>query len=110
VAAVKFDFTSQGTRDFSWSGYSEIVLQGSVLALPTAPTFNTPTVSAQPEPHGTGGTPNGAYTLLSATNLLTPLANWTVRTNGVLDGSGAFSNSIPISAATRASFFRLRMP
>jgi hypothetical protein len=111
VAALKFDFTSQGTRDFSWSGYSEIVLQGSNLALPRPPTINPITVSGgNLILTGTGGTPNFSYTWLTTTNLKTPIASWTTNFTGVLDGSGAFSNAIPISAATPASFFRLRMP
>jgi hypothetical protein len=111
VAALKFDFTSQGTRDFSWSGYSEIVLQGSNLALPRPPTINPITVSGgNLILTGTGGTPNFSYTWLTTTNLKTPIASWTTNFTGVLDGSGAFSNAIPINAVTPASFFRLRMP
>jgi hypothetical protein len=111
VAAVKFDFTPQGTRDFGWSGYSEIVFQGANLALPRLPAVNPITVSGGKLIFtGTGGTPNYSYTWLTTTNLLAPLASWTTNTTGVLDGSGAFSNSIPINAAIPASFFRLRMP
>jgi hypothetical protein len=111
VAAVKFDFTLQGTRDFGWSGYSEIVLQGANLALPRLPAVNPITVSGGNLIFtGTGGTPNYSYTWLTTTNLRAPLASWRTNTTGVLDGSGAFSNSIPINAAIPASFFRLRMP
>jgi hypothetical protein len=111
VAALKFDFTSQGTQDFGWSGYTEIVLQGSNLALPVLPTVNPLTVSGgNLILTGTGGTPNHAYTWLTTTNLHTPLANWKTNFTGVLDGSGAFSNAIPIDAATPVNFFRLRMP
>ena len=113
VAAVKFDFTPQGSQDFGWSGYSEIVLQGSNLAPVNPPA--TPVLAA---PHisngnliltGTGGTPNSAYTWLTTTNL-TPPISWETNTTGLLDSNGAFSNSIPVSASTPEKFFRLRQP
>ena len=59
---------------------------------------------------GTGGTPDAGYTLLTTTNLTIPLASWTVSTNGTLDGTGAFSNAIPINASQRAALFRLELP
>jgi len=58
---------------------------------------------------GTGGTPNSSYTWLSTTNLSAPIA-WITNSTGTLDGTGAFSNAIPVSATTPASFFRLRLP
>jgi hypothetical protein len=58
---------------------------------------------------GTGGTPNGGYTWLSTTNLTAPII-WTTNSTGTLDGTGAFSNSIPINPLQPASFFRLRTP
>jgi len=58
---------------------------------------------------GTGGSPNGAYTWLVATNLSAPI-NWKTNSTGTLDGTGAFSNTIPINASQPANFFRLRMP
>lgn len=110
VAALKFDFTPQGSQDFGWSGYSEIVLQGSNLAAPTAPVVNPVTVSGGNLILTGTGAPNFGYTVLTTTNLLTPLANWTISITGVTDGAGAFSNSIPINVTNPASFFRVRMP
>jgi len=110
VAAVKFDFTLQGSQDFGWSGYSEIVLQGSSLAPATPPVVNSPTVSGgNLILTGTGGTPNYGYSVVTSTNLMTPTAEWTVSATGVLNGSGAFSNAIPINVSQPATFFRLRM-
>jgi hypothetical protein len=114
VYAVKFDFSIQGIQDFNWSGYSEIVLEGSNLAAPTIPIFQAHVVSGGGNGGslnlaGSGGTPNYSYTVVTATNLLIPLTNWTISTNGVTDGTGAFSTSIPMNA-NGASFFRLRMP
>jgi hypothetical protein len=107
VAAVKFDFTPQGDQDFGWSGYTEIILQGTL----TLPTMAPPKVSGgNLILTGTGGPPNAGYTFLTATNVTIPVANWTVSVTGTLDSSGAFSNAIPINVTHPASFFRLRMP
>jgi hypothetical protein len=112
VAAVNFDFTPQGTQDFGFSSYTEIVLQGT----------NVPSTVVQlPSPlpikisggnlilTGTGGTPNSGYTWLTTTNLTAPI-NWTTNTTGTLDGAGAYSNSIPVNTSTPVRFFQLRLP
>jgi hypothetical protein len=111
VAAVKFDFTRQnGGLDNGYSGYAEIVLQGVNLPAPTSPTVHSPYVSnGNLILTGTGGTPNRPYTWLSTTNLTAPII-WTTNTTGVLDGSGSFSNALPINVSQPAGFYRLRMP
>ena len=110
VAAVTFDFTPQGSQDYGWSGYTEIVFQGSLVA-------STPLLLQSPHVSGgnliitgTGGVPNSGYTLLTSTNLLMLLADWTVLATGVTDAAGAMSNAIPVNAGTRARYFRLQMP
>jgi alpha-L-rhamnosidase len=112
VAAVTFDFTPQGTQDYGWSAYTEIVFQGANA--PSA--IVNPLVLAPPVfsggnliVAGTGGTPNGSYTWLTTTNLSSPIL-WTTNSTGTLDATGAFSNAIPVSATTHARFFRLRLP
>ncbi len=59
---------------------------------------------------GTGGTAGAGYTVLTTTNLATPLALWITNSTGNFNGSGDFSNAIPVSATTPANFFRLRTP
>jgi len=56
------------------------------------------------------GTPNAGYTVLTTTNLLTPLADWTVYSTGTSDGAGVISNAIPVNASQSGSYFWLRMP
>jgi hypothetical protein len=118
VAAVKFDFTPQlsgSQTDNGWSGYAQIVLQGTNLPAVVSPTL--PTAFAKPKVSGanliltgSGGTPAGySYTWLQTTNLNAPII-WTTNIQGVLDGTGSFSNSIPINASQKANFFRFRMP
>jgi hypothetical protein len=58
---------------------------------------------------GTGGTPISHYTWLATTNLSAPIS-WTTNSTGTLDGTGAFSNALPINASQPASYFRLRLP
>jgi hypothetical protein len=93
------------------SQYNAILLEKGVLVTPpTPPTLGAPKVSGgNLILSGTGGTPNSGYTWLTTTNLSAPI-RWTTNTAGTLDGTGAFSNAIPISATTPASFFRLRLP
>jgi hypothetical protein len=59
---------------------------------------------------GTGGTPGGGYTWLQTTSLVPPVI-WTTNLTGTLDGSGSFSNSIPVDVNQLGGvFFRLRLP
>lgn len=111
VFAVKFDFTPQGTVDFGWSGYTEIVLQGDSLTPPAPPVLNPVTVDGSGNLILTGtGVANYAYEVVTTTNLTTPLTNWTVSVTGATSVTGVLSNAIPISATNPASFFRVRMP
>lgn len=108
VAAVKFDFTPQGTQDFGWSGYSEIVLQGSNL--PGPPQFNPPYVSGGNLVLTGTGKAGVNYLVLTSTNVAAPLANWTTNASGVVNGSGVFSNGIPFNVGEPQRFFRLLTP
>lgn len=115
VAVIKFDFTPQGSpvfgvQDFSWTGYGEIVLQGDVLTPPTPPVLSSVTQSGGNLILSGTGVANLGYTVITTTNLTTPLAGWTVSTTGVTTGAGTFSNSIPSSATEPSRFFRVRMP
>jgi len=94
----------------SYSGqYNAILLTKGTLV--TSPTLGHPKVSGGSLIlTGLGGTPNSAYTLLTTTNLMTPVGSWTVGVTGTLDGAGAFSNAIPINFINHDNFFRLRMP
>ncbi len=110
VAAIKFDFTGQANSDYNWSGYTELVLLGSNMAVPVAPVVNPFVYSGgNLILTGTGGTANRGYGWLTSTNVAAPLSQWTTYTNGVLDSKGAFSNAIPVGASEPAQFFKLKM-
>jgi hypothetical protein len=55
---------------------------------------------------GLVGAPGSGYVLLTTTNLAPPII-WTTNTTGTLDGTGSFSNAIPVNASTGANFFKL---
>ncbi len=77
---------------------------------PVPPTLGAPEVSGgKLILTGTGGTPNSGYTWLTTTNLSAPII-WVTNSTSTLDGTGSFSNSIPINVTNPASFFRLRIP
>jgi autotransporter-associated beta strand protein len=57
---------------------------------------------------GTNGTADGAYSVLSSTNLTTPLANWVLQASGTFDGTGGFSYTNVIGVPMR--FLLLRIP
>jgi hypothetical protein len=112
VAAVKFDFAPQSDNniDFGFSGYAQLILEGTSTVPPTPPIIGVVRLSGDNLIiTGSGGTTNAAYTWLTTTNLTAPI-NWTTHTTGTLDGTGAFSNAIPISATTPAMFLKLRLP
>ena len=112
VYAIRFDFTPQiGALDNGYSGYAEIVLQGISLDPPIPPVVNMPRSSGgNLILTGAGGTPNRAYTWVTTTNVLIPLASWTVSSTGVTDATGSFSNAIPVNVSQPGNYFRLRMP
>lgn len=125
VTGIEFIFlnpdTSKGTGNVGTSQAGGGSTGGTVIhevqvfgtldsATPVAPILGAPTTLAgNLILTGTGGTPNAGYTWLTATNLSAPI-NWTTNSTGTLDGTGSFSNAIPIDAAQPASFFRLRLP
>jgi hypothetical protein len=97
-----------------YSFYSEIEINGgqsTTVSATTAANINSVSLSGgNLILTGSGGFPlNASYTLLSTTNL-TPPVQWTPAANGVLDGTGAFSNSIPINPDGNAEFFKWSSP
>ena len=57
---------------------------------------------------GSGGTTNGTYYVLSATNVAAPSANWLPIQTNTFDSQGRFSFSIPIAPAIPNQFFRVQ--
>jgi hypothetical protein len=59
---------------------------------------------------GSGGTPNGSFSVLTNGNVAAPVAGWGTNTTGTFDGSGNFSVSLPISAANPRLFYLIQTP
>ncbi|MEY4386508.1 MAG: hypothetical protein RLY20_1791, partial [Verrucomicrobiota bacterium] len=59
---------------------------------------------------GTGGTPGGNYSVLTATNMATPIASWTPIATNQFDGSGNFAFTNAVSLGTPQLFYRIRVP
>jgi len=109
VAAVRFDFTQ--AVENSYAGYSEFGLFGVVSAALTSLRIDSARTSGgNLILTGSGGAPNGGYTLLASTNVSTPLATWTTNSTGTFSGSGSFSNGIPVNPSEEARFFTIRIP
>ena len=109
VFAVSITFSNAPTVENGWTGYGEIQLFG----FPTSSgiKINPPLVSGgNLILAGTGGTPGAGYTWLTSTNVAAPVATWTTNSTGVFDGSGAFSNAIPIIHTELERYFLLRTP
>ena len=81
------------------------------IAAVATPKFNPVSVSSgNLVMTGTGGTANGTYSILTSTNIQTPLALWITNSTGLFDGSGNFSNAIPVKSSVPEQFFQLKTP
>jgi autotransporter-associated beta strand protein len=119
-----FDFTTQGSPDYptgpgdapygaatlTW-GDPSADASFTYATVPALPVVSRPVVSGgNLILTGSGGTSGAQFTWLTTTNVTTPIALWTTNTVGNFDGSGNFSNAIPINTSIPARFFQLRTP
>jgi hypothetical protein len=81
-----------------------------VVAGPSQPRINSVVVSGGSLIlSGTNGTAGGSYSVLTTTNLATPLTNWTALFTNTFDGTGAFSVTNPVSAGTPQRFYNIKL-
>ncbi len=59
---------------------------------------------------GTGGVAGGAYHVLTSTNIVLPLTNWTSLGSNTFGGSGEFSVTNPIAPNTPQRYYILQIP
>ncbi len=117
-----YNFTTQGSPIYpggpgdtgafglNWD-YQSASASFTYAIVPALPVVSRPVVSGgNLILTGSGGTPGAQFTWLTTTNLMTPIALWTTNTVGSFDGSGNFSNAIPINTSVPARFFQLRTP
>jgi hypothetical protein len=75
----------------------------------SGPVIADPTVSAGNLIFsGSNGIADATYQVLTSTNLLLPLASWTVINTDTFDATGAFSITNPIDSGTRQRFYRMK--
>jgi autotransporter-associated beta strand protein len=80
-----------------------------VVSLPAPPSFGNISLSGTNLIFsGSNGTPLGNYFVLAATNLLTPLTNWTRVATNQFDANGGFNFTNGIGAGTPQNFYRLQ--
>ncbi len=58
--------------------------------------------------NGSGGSASGTFYVTTATNLLTPLANWVILSTNSYDASGNFSVTNNVSPGTPRQFYRIK--
>jgi hypothetical protein len=84
---------------------------GEGVAPPTQPTIGTTTLTAgNLNIAGSGGTPNGTFSVMTNSDLTVPVANWTQATTGTFDASGNFSISLPVSTSNPQLFYLIKTP
>lgn len=82
-----------------------------VVSLPTPPSFGgITTAGGSVTLRGSGGAPGANYYLLGATNIATPLTNWTRLVTNQFDSNGDFAWTNAPAPGTPAQFYRLTIP
>ena len=102
-----------------YSGYltNDTTINAIGLVITTAPNPQPPaitSVSVQSGTNlvfsGTNGLPNGAYYVLTSTNVALPLSSWTRSATSNFDSNGNFSFSSPINPSVPNLFFAIQVP
>ena len=86
-------------------------MAGQVNLIVTGPQFGSVRVTpGSLVLSGSGGTPNTSYYILTATNLATPLPDWTPLLTNQFDASGNFHVTNSFAPRNRQQFYRLEVP
>jgi len=109
----------QGTNSVNWiaASYMTVAQNASFESYGSvnSTVLNPPTVLFSTSGNnlvltGSGGPANGEYRVLSTTNLLVPLAQWTPVTTNFFKQDGSFSNGIPLDGSKSGQYFRMVIP
>jgi len=100
-----------GTAPAGYTYTVDTSVAGKVNVIVTAPHFGSVQATANGLVlSGSGGTPNASYYVLTATNLATPLLDWTPLLTNQFDASGDFSVTNAFTPRNRQQFYRLQLP
>jgi len=92
---------------------SELNTSGTLKVVSTVP---PPTITSVTQVGGnlvlagSGGAPNGPYSVVTATDVALPVTSWSVLGSANFDGNGNFSYPTPISLSTPQRFYLIRVP
>ena len=106
---------SVGPDEFKYYISDGLEIAGGAIDLTVLP-VTTPTISTVAKEgsnlvfSGTGGVAGGPYHVLTSTNLLLPLTDWTSLSSNVFGSSGEFSVTNPIAPNTPQRYFILQTP
>jgi hypothetical protein len=98
---------SDRTGGFAGAGGYRLTATGLIhqlrICLPSSPAAGfTPTII--------GGVPSGTFTLLSSTNLIAPLTEWTILPENQFDEFGTFTITSEFDPLEPKRFFQVRVP
>lgn len=113
-AYTTYRLTFQHVKDDN-STYFISIGEMELLGVPGTVTIQ-PTISSAVrvggnlEISGSGGTPNGSFSVLTNADVTLPVATWGTNVTGTFDGGGNFSASLPISASNPRLFYLIKTP
>jgi len=95
--------------NYMWD-QSHLTIDGTLRVIPLRPTItgvDSSTLASGFITLNATGLPGGAVSVLSSTNLTTPLVNWTTAASGNYDGNGNYSTQLTVDPATTPTLFFL---
>ncbi len=99
-----------GTASLQINGSGGLNLVVASAATPPPAVINSVSVSGNNLIlQGTNGALSGTYSILTSTNVASPLPNWTTNASGTFTAGGAFSNAIPATAEPQR-YFNIKQP
>ncbi len=100
-----------GNNGASYLEIGEIELLGVPGVGVAQPVISTTTLSGgNLHIAGSGGSPNGTFSVVTNGNLTVPTGSWTQAATGTFDASGNFSVSLPVSASNPQVFYLIKTP
>ena len=96
-------------QNSTWESYSAV---NSTVVTVTPVTIRSYASGGNIVVMGSGGPSDASlqYRVVTATNVATPLAQWTPVLTNNLDGSGNFSNAVPVDLTKPSQYYQVVIP